>query len=121
MSAEPGRERVIAGRYRLLSGLGEGGMGTVRRARDEVLRREVAVKQVRAPAALPGSGRERTYARLEREARAAARVAHRGVVTVYDVALEGGRPVDRDGAGARTVPRLPAGGRGPRRRSRRAA
>ncbi|WP_318204340.1 serine/threonine-protein kinase [Streptomyces sp. SCL15-4] len=92
MSAEPGRERVIAGRYRLLSALGEGGMGTVWRARDEVLRREVAVKEVRAPGTLPGPDVERMYARLEREAWAAARVAHRGVVTVYDVALEAGRP-----------------------------
>ncbi|MEU9237984.1 serine/threonine-protein kinase [Streptomyces sp. NPDC048385] len=92
MTEEPGRERVIAGRYRLLSPLGEGGMGTVWRARDEVLGRDVAVKEVRAPAGLPGSDVERMYARLEREAWAAARVANRNVVTVYDVAVEGGRP-----------------------------
>ncbi|MFE5036311.1 serine/threonine-protein kinase [Streptomyces sp. NPDC056683] len=92
MTEEPGRERVIAGRYRLLSPLGEGGMGTVWRARDEVLGRDVAVKEVRAPAGLPGSDVERMYARLEREAWAAARVANRNVVTVYDVAMEGGRP-----------------------------
>ncbi|MER6525013.1 serine/threonine-protein kinase [Streptomyces sp. NPDC001508] len=92
MSEEPVDERVIAGRYRLLSPLGEGGMGTVWRARDEVLRREVAVKEVRAPAGLPDPDVQRMYARLEREAWAAARVAHRSVVTVYDVAVEGGRP-----------------------------
>ncbi|MCX5419725.1 serine/threonine-protein kinase [Streptomyces sp. NBC_00078] len=92
MSEEPGSERVVAGRYRLLSPLGEGGMGTVWRARDEVLHREVAVKEVRAPAGLPASDVERMYARLEREAWAAARVADRNVVTVYDVATEDGRP-----------------------------
>ncbi|MEU6385421.1 serine/threonine-protein kinase [Streptomyces bauhiniae] len=92
MSEQPGRDRLIAGRYRLLSPLGEGGMGTVWRARDEVLQREVAVKEVRAPAGLPAGDVERMYARLEREAWAAARVAHPNVVTVYDVAMEGGRP-----------------------------
>lgn len=85
-------ERVIAGRYRLLAPLGEGGMGTVWRARDEVLGREVAVKEVRAPAGLPASEVDRLYARLEREAWAAARIPHRNVVTVYDVASEDGRP-----------------------------
>ncbi|MFF9152515.1 serine/threonine-protein kinase [Streptomyces sp. NPDC014846] len=92
VSEKPGRERVIADRYRLLSPLGEGGMGTVWRARDEALHREVAVKEVRAPAGLPASDVERMYARLEREAWAAARVANRNVVTVYDVAMEAGRP-----------------------------
>ncbi|MFJ5778310.1 serine/threonine-protein kinase [Streptomyces sp. NPDC093094] len=92
MSGSPGGERVIAGRYRLLSPLGEGGMGTVWRALDEVLRREVAVKEVRAPAGLPAGDVERLYARLEREAWAAARVANRNVVTVYDVATQEGRP-----------------------------
>ncbi|WP_432100135.1 serine/threonine-protein kinase [Streptomyces sp. WAC 04229] len=92
MFEEPGGERVIAGRYRLLSPLGEGGMGTVWRARDEVLNREVAVKEVRAPSGLPESDVRRMYARLEREAWAAARVAHQNVVTVYDVATDGDRP-----------------------------
>ncbi|MEV0175948.1 serine/threonine-protein kinase [Streptomyces sp. NPDC050803] len=92
MSDAPGSERVIAGRYRLLSPLGEGGMGTVWRARDEVLHREVAVKEVRAPHGLPAAEEQRMYARLEREAWAAARVANRNVVTVYDVATQDGRP-----------------------------
>ncbi|MBD0838069.1 serine/threonine-protein kinase [Streptomyces sp. TRM68416] len=92
VSDAPGSERVIAGRYRLLSPLGEGGMGTVWRARDEVLHREVAVKEVRAPHGLPAAEEQRMYARLEREAWAAARVANRNVVTVYDVATQDGRP-----------------------------
>ncbi|MEN8653086.1 serine/threonine-protein kinase [Streptomyces sp. 21So2-11] len=92
VTEEPGNERVIAGRYRLLSPLGEGGMGVVWRARDDLLGREVAVKEVRAPAALGGTDGQRLYARLEREAWAAARISHRNVITVYDVATEEGRP-----------------------------
>ncbi|MFC4610696.1 serine/threonine-protein kinase [Streptomyces maoxianensis] len=92
MSEVPGVERLVAGRYRLLSPLGEGGMGVVWRARDEMLAREVAVKEVRAPAALGTTDERRLYARLEREAWAAGRISHRNVVTVYDVATEDGRP-----------------------------
>lgn len=92
MSEVPGNDRLIAGRYRLLGPLGEGGMGVVWRARDEVLGREVAVKEVRAPASLPAADAERLHARLEREAWAAARISHRNVVTVYDVATEDARP-----------------------------
>nr|WP_168720581.1 serine/threonine-protein kinase [Streptomyces sp. SAT1]ANO42390.1 protein kinase [Streptomyces sp. SAT1] len=85
-------EQLVDGRYRLLSVLGEGGMGVVWRAHDEVLHREVAVKEVRAPAGLPAAQAERLYARLEREAWAAARVAAGNVVTVHDVVTDGGRP-----------------------------
>ncbi|WP_338694895.1 protein kinase [Streptomyces sp. Q6] len=92
MSTGPGSERLVAGRYRLLDPLGEGGMGTVWRARDEVLGREVAVKEVRAPAGLMTADVERMYARLEREAWAAARIAHRNVITLYDVATDEQRP-----------------------------
>ncbi|MET9428186.1 serine/threonine-protein kinase [Streptomyces sp. NPDC003036] len=92
MTEGTGGERLVAGRYRLRGPLGEGGMGVVWRARDEVLGREVAVKEVRAPAGLGAADVRRLYARLEREAWAAARVAHRNVVTVYDVATEDDRP-----------------------------
>ncbi|MFF4323586.1 serine/threonine-protein kinase [Streptomyces sp. NPDC001568] len=90
--AAPAGERLIAGRYRLLSRLGEGGMGTVWRARDETLHREVAVKEVRAPAGLLADAIARMYSRLEREAWAAARIPDRNVVTVHDVVMEDDRP-----------------------------
>ncbi|MFJ3923311.1 protein kinase [Streptomyces sp. NPDC090022] len=67
-------------------------MGTVWRARDETLHREVAVKEVRAPAGLRADDIARMYSRLEREAWAAARIPDRNVVTVHDVVLEEGRP-----------------------------
>ncbi|MFD3540321.1 serine/threonine-protein kinase [Streptomyces sp. NPDC058662] len=89
---DPGAERLISGRYRLLEPLGRGVTGLVWRARDEVLARDVAVKEVRAPAGLEAAELQRLYRRLEREAWAAARISHRGVVTVHDVASEDGRP-----------------------------
>ncbi|WP_055553252.1 serine/threonine-protein kinase [Streptomyces sp. NBRC 110028] len=85
-------EQLAGGRYRLLGELGRGGMGVVWRAYDDALGREVAIKEVRAPAGLGDRDTDRLYARLEREGRAAARLSHRNVVTVYDVAMEGGRP-----------------------------
>ncbi|WP_327301163.1 serine/threonine-protein kinase [Streptomyces goshikiensis] len=93
--AAPGGDgggRLVAGRYRLLSRLGEGGMGTVWRALDETLHREVAVKEVRAPAGLGAGDIARMYSRLEREAWAAARIPDRNVVTVHDVVMEDERP-----------------------------
>lgn len=92
MSEVPDAGRVIADRYRLLDPVGEGGTGIVWRARDEVLGREVAVKEVRAPTGLSASGVELLHARLEREARSAARVSHRNAVAVHDVVLQDSRP-----------------------------
>ncbi|MFC9229478.1 protein kinase [Streptomyces decoyicus] len=68
-------------------------MGVVCRAVDEVLGREVAVKVLRAytDASAPELADLRT--RMQREARAAARIRHSGVVTVHDVIDEDGRPV----------------------------
>ena len=87
-----GGDRLIAGRYRLLSRLGRGGMGTVWRAEDELLNREVAVKEVdlrgERSAEERGQQRERTL----REARAVAQVRHPSVVGIHDVVLQDGEP-----------------------------
>ncbi|MFG2882305.1 serine/threonine-protein kinase [Streptomyces sp. NPDC048297] len=89
---EPGAGRLIAGRYRLLAKLGHGGMGTVWRAKDEVVDREVAVKEPRVPDHLPERERATAFERMRREARAAARLDHPAVVEVHDVAVVDGRP-----------------------------
>ncbi|MGW0731035.1 serine/threonine-protein kinase [Streptomyces sp. NPDC002851] len=88
----PGTGRLIAGRYRLLAKLGHGGMGTVWRAKDETVDREVAVKEPRVPDHLPERERANAFERMRREARAAARLDHPAVVNVHDVAVEDGQP-----------------------------
>ncbi|MFZ1996158.1 MAG: serine/threonine-protein kinase, partial [Solirubrobacteraceae bacterium] len=71
---------VVLDRYRLQRGLGAGAFGTVWMARDERLERDVAVK------ILP---RERVMGgRFEREARAAARLSHPAIVTLYEAAVD---------------------------------
>ncbi|MFJ5863193.1 serine/threonine-protein kinase [Streptomyces parvus] len=90
--ADPGVGRSIGGRYRLLSRLGHGGMGTVWRAHDKLVGREVAVKEPRVPEHVGESGRNSVHARMQREALAAARIAHPSVVTIHDVVFEDGRP-----------------------------
>ncbi|MFI6344553.1 serine/threonine-protein kinase [Streptomyces sp. NPDC050560] len=90
--AGDGTGRVVGDRYELLARLGHGGMGTVWRAKDRVVQREVAVKEPRLPEHLSEAERQTAYQRMEREARAAARIDHPSVVTVHDVVVEGGRP-----------------------------
>ncbi len=92
MHAMAGTGRVIAGRYRLKEPIGRGAMGTVWRAWDEILDREVAVKELRISDGLPPDERAKAHQRTHREARTAARLSHPGVVTVFDVAEEDGRP-----------------------------
>jgi len=85
-------ERLLAGRYRLLAVIGRGGMGAVWRARDELLNRDVAVKEIVWPAQLDAEEREMARRRAVREAQMAARVRHPNVVGVYDIIEEGDRP-----------------------------
>ncbi|MEV7547722.1 serine/threonine-protein kinase, partial [Streptomyces sp. NPDC089915] len=87
-TSEAGR-RLVDGRFELIAPLGAGGMGTVWRARDIALHREVALKEVRPPdpaseAADPGLSAQMRE-RAVREARALARLAHPGVVTIHHI------------------------------------
>jgi serine/threonine protein kinase len=88
--ARPVTDRIIAGRYALKAPLGRGGMGVVWRAQDPVLGREVAVKEVVFPPAMPDAERRSAQARVMREARAAARLNHPAAVTLYDVVQDHG-------------------------------
>ncbi len=83
---------LIAGRYRLAEPLGEGGGGTVWRAVDELLRREVAVKQLRIPSGLSESELAEFTGRAVQEARAAGRLSHPAIVMIHDVVGHGGQP-----------------------------
>jgi len=84
--------RLVAGRYRLAERVGRGGMGTVWRAEDEVLDRQVALKQLHTQPHLSDDEVATLYERTRREARSAARVVHPNVVVVHDVVEDGGRP-----------------------------
>jgi eukaryotic-like serine/threonine-protein kinase len=73
------------GRYTLLNKLGEGAMGVVYRAHDPLLERSVALKTFRAPA---GAGVAASL-RLRREAQAAARLSHPGIVAIHEYGEDG--------------------------------
>jgi len=79
------RRMLIAGRYRLHEPVGTGGMGRVWLARDEMLDRDVAVKEFVPPAWMTDDEKDRLRTRTLREARSAARLNHPHVVRIYDV------------------------------------
>ncbi|KNB51564.1 serine/threonine-protein kinase [Streptomyces caatingaensis] len=83
---------LLAGRYRLAERIGRGGMGTVWRAKDELLGRHVAVKRLRVPHGTDGDELATLCERIRREARSAARISHPNVVVVHDVVEDDGMP-----------------------------
>jgi len=89
-TAEVGR--VVAGRYTLSAVVGHGGMGVVWRARDELLSRDVAVKEMIWPPYLTDGERRAACRRATREAQVAARLNHRNVIRVFDIVEEDGCP-----------------------------
>jgi eukaryotic-like serine/threonine-protein kinase len=90
LSALPGAPvagSLIAGKYRLLEILGEGGMGTIWLARNTTLDTEVAIKLLH-----PGRATGQAYRRLLQEARAAAQLQHPSIVRVFDFGDDDGAP-----------------------------
>jgi serine/threonine protein kinase len=83
---------VIVGRYRITGRLGRGGMGTVWRAEDELLGRQVAVKELLLDDDMPDDERRGRRERALREARTAARIKHPHVIVLHDVVEQDGSP-----------------------------
>ena len=76
----------LRGHYRIVSKIGQGGMGVVYRAHDEVLERDVALKVLRKDALIEESSRQN----LLREARAASALSHPNICTIHEVGEFGG-------------------------------
>ncbi|MDP2915306.1 MAG: serine/threonine-protein kinase [Candidatus Aminicenantes bacterium] len=76
------------GKYKILGMLGKGGMGIVYKALDPDIEREVAIKTIRFDNFQDGTQKDDLMARFIREARAAGKLSHPNIVTVYDVGRE---------------------------------
>jgi serine/threonine protein kinase len=90
--AEVDQGSMIAGRYRLVERLGSGGVGTVWRAFDEQLHRDVAVKELHLPPGLAARQQSEALQAALAEARHAARLNHPRIVGVYEVVAQNSRP-----------------------------
>ncbi|MGV9409066.1 serine/threonine-protein kinase [Nocardia sp. NPDC003693] len=87
-----GPDYLVAGRYRLQSKLGGGGMGAVWLATDRLLHRDVAIKQVLTTSGLDEEEAREVRQRIMHEGRVAAKLSHEHAIAVYDVVLEAGEP-----------------------------
>ncbi len=92
MGTEGDSVRVIAGRYRLEKRLGRGGMGVVWRATDQLLGRQVAVKEIAQDDSLSEEEARQHRDRTLREARAVAQLRHPHIIVVHDVVEQDERP-----------------------------
>ncbi|WP_225825053.1 serine/threonine-protein kinase [Streptomyces naphthomycinicus] len=92
MGTEGAGFRLIAGRYRLEERIGRGGMGVVWRASDQVLGRQVAVKELLPDDSLPDDDTRRRRDRTFREARAVCQLRHPHIIVVHDVVEQDERP-----------------------------
>ncbi|WP_405141726.1 serine/threonine protein kinase [Sphaerisporangium sp. NBC_01403] len=86
------QRRLLADRYELITPLGRGTMGTVWRAHDRLLGRDVAVKEIRQDSGLSKEQRDELRERMIREGRTAAKIAHPSVATVHDAIVVDGSP-----------------------------
>jgi len=84
--------RLLSGRYRLGTVVGRGGMGVVWQASDELLKRDVAVKELMWPPHLTEAEQQVACRRTVREAQMAGRLAHLNVVRIYDIVEEDDHP-----------------------------
>ena len=84
----PQSQRLIQNRYALQRALGRGGMGVVWLAEDSVLQRNVAVKEMEFPPGVPAEEIDSLKKRVMREARAAGRLNHPNVTTIFDVVTD---------------------------------
>ena len=78
------------GRYKILRELGRGAMGCVYLAHDPQIDRRVAIKTIASLEGLPANEREESRLRFVREAQAAGKLQHPGIVTIYDVGEQNG-------------------------------
>src|SRR5512146_1035341 len=85
-TGEEGRKHI--GRYEVVKTIGKGAMGVVCKARDPLLDRTVAVKTIMSPQQQGRRVRSAFLERFQREAKAAAKMSHPAIVTIFDVGVD---------------------------------
>jgi len=86
LSGEEGRKAI--GRYEVIKTIGKGAMGVVYKARDPLLDRVVAVKTIMSPQQQGRRVKAAFLERFQREAKAAAKMSHPAIVTIFDVGVD---------------------------------